>query len=189
MGRLRAPEDRGRRLGQRERVDVGLSLAVFVSLYTVLGLVDFVLMRRYARFDPPAVGGAGDEEERRAGARVTEMTPRDPLVLPARVLLDGLLRARGLRLRRRHAAPVLGRSESDRKTMFATIGPVWDGNEVWLVIAGAATFAAFPVWYATMFSGFYLALLLSSPSSSSASCRSSGAARRSRRAGRPSGHG
>ena len=56
--------------------------------------------------------------------------------------------------------PVLGRSESDRKTMFSTIGPVWDGNEVWLVIAGASTFAAFPVWYATMFSGFYLALLL-----------------------------
>ena len=44
--------------------------------------------------------------------------------------------------------------------MFESIGPVWDGNEVWLVIAGGATFAAFPVWYATMFSGFYLALLL-----------------------------
>ena len=41
-----------------------------------------------------------------------------------------------------------------------TIGPVWDGNEVWLVVAGGATFAAFPAWYATMFSGFYLALLL-----------------------------
>jgi cytochrome bd ubiquinol oxidase subunit II len=56
--------------------------------------------------------------------------------------------------------PVLGRSEDDRRTMFESIGPVWDGNEVWLVIAGGATFAAFPVWYATMFSGFYLALLL-----------------------------
>ena len=56
--------------------------------------------------------------------------------------------------------PVLGRSEADRRTMFESIGPVWDGNEVWLVIAGGATFAAFPVWYATMFSGFYLALLL-----------------------------
>ena len=44
--------------------------------------------------------------------------------------------------------------------MFRTIGPVWDGNEVWLVIAGAATFAAFPAWYATWFSGFYIALLL-----------------------------
>jgi cytochrome bd ubiquinol oxidase subunit II len=56
--------------------------------------------------------------------------------------------------------PILGRSEQDRRTMIQSIGPVWDGNEVWLVIAGAATFAAFPNWYATMFSGFYVALLL-----------------------------
>jgi cytochrome bd ubiquinol oxidase subunit II len=56
--------------------------------------------------------------------------------------------------------PVLGKSETDRSTMFRAIGPLWDGNEVWLVIAGGATFAAFPVWYATMFSGFYIALLL-----------------------------
>ena len=56
--------------------------------------------------------------------------------------------------------PVLGKSEADRGTMFQSIGPLWDGNEVWLVIAGGATFAAFPVWYATMFSGFYIALLL-----------------------------
>jgi cytochrome bd ubiquinol oxidase subunit II len=51
-------------------------------------------------------------------------------------------------------------NESDRGVMFESIGPVWDGNEVWLVVAGGATFAAFPAWYATMFSGFYLALLL-----------------------------
>ena len=44
--------------------------------------------------------------------------------------------------------------------LLSTIGPVWDGNEVWLLTAGGATFAAFPEWYATMFSGFYLALLL-----------------------------
>ena len=56
--------------------------------------------------------------------------------------------------------PVLGRSEDNRRTMLQAIGPHWDGNEVWLIIAGAATFAAFPVWYATMFSGFYVALLL-----------------------------
>jgi cytochrome bd ubiquinol oxidase subunit II len=56
--------------------------------------------------------------------------------------------------------PVLGKSEADRDTMFESIGPVWDGNEVWLLVAGGATFAAFPVWYATLFSGFYLALLL-----------------------------
>jgi cytochrome bd ubiquinol oxidase subunit II len=56
--------------------------------------------------------------------------------------------------------PALPRHEGERSMMFESIGPVWDGNEVWLVVAGGATFAAFPAWYATMFSGFYLALLL-----------------------------
>ena len=56
--------------------------------------------------------------------------------------------------------PFVPRDEDERDAMFETIGPVWDGNEVWLVTAGGATFAAFPAWYGTMFSGFYLALLL-----------------------------
>ncbi|GHH69867.1 cytochrome c oxidase assembly protein [Streptosporangium violaceochromogenes] len=56
--------------------------------------------------------------------------------------------------------PLLGRDETDRRTILATIGPVWDGNEVWLLVAGGATFAAFPEWYATLFSGFYLPLFL-----------------------------
>jgi cytochrome d ubiquinol oxidase subunit II len=56
--------------------------------------------------------------------------------------------------------PFLPRDEGERGAMLATIGPVWDGNEVWLVVAGGATFAAFPAWYATMFSGYYIALLL-----------------------------
>ena len=56
--------------------------------------------------------------------------------------------------------PVLGRNETDRRVLLNTIGPVWDGNEVWLLVAGGATFAAFPEWYATLFSGFYLPLLL-----------------------------
>ncbi|MCH9831394.1 MAG: cytochrome d ubiquinol oxidase subunit II [Actinomycetia bacterium] len=53
--------------------------------------------------------------------------------------------------------PFLGRDDLRRRVMINTIGPVWDGNEVWLLVAGGATFAAFPLWYATMFSGFYLA--------------------------------
>jgi cytochrome d ubiquinol oxidase subunit II len=53
----------------------------------------------------------------------------------------------------------VGRTESDRRVVINTIGPVWDGNEVWLLVAGGATFAAFPEWYATLFSGFYLPLL------------------------------
>src|SRR5919197_5806461 len=56
--------------------------------------------------------------------------------------------------------PFVPRNEDERGTTFETIGPVWDGNEVWLVVAGGAAFAAFPAWYATMFSGLYLALLL-----------------------------
>jgi cytochrome bd ubiquinol oxidase subunit II len=56
--------------------------------------------------------------------------------------------------------PFLPRDERERRVMFESIGPFWDGNEVWLVVAGGATFAAFPAWYGTMFSGFYLALLL-----------------------------
>ena len=56
--------------------------------------------------------------------------------------------------------PFLPRDEEERRVMFESIGPFWDGNEVWLVVAAGATFAAFPAWYASMFSGFYLALLL-----------------------------
>jgi cytochrome d ubiquinol oxidase subunit II len=55
---------------------------------------------------------------------------------------------------------LLARNESERRVLINTIGPVWDGNEVWLLTAGGATFAAFPDWYATLFSGFYVPLLL-----------------------------
>ncbi len=56
--------------------------------------------------------------------------------------------------------PWLARDDRERRLMINTIGPVWDGNEVWVLTAGGATFAAFPEWYATLFSGFYLPLLL-----------------------------
>jgi cytochrome d ubiquinol oxidase subunit II len=56
--------------------------------------------------------------------------------------------------------PFLGKKDEERRAIINAIGPVWDGNEVWLLTAGGATFAAFPHWYATMFSGFYLALFL-----------------------------
>ena len=56
--------------------------------------------------------------------------------------------------------PFLGKKDEERRAILNTIGSVWDGNEVWLITAGGATFAAFPEWYATMFSGFYLALFL-----------------------------
>ncbi len=54
----------------------------------------------------------------------------------------------------------VGKSKEERRAVIHSIGPIWDGNEVWLLVAGGATFAAFPQWYATLFSGFYLALFL-----------------------------
>ena len=54
----------------------------------------------------------------------------------------------------------VGRTDAERRAAINTIGPLWDGNEVWLIVAAAAIFAAFPGWYATMFSGFYLAFVL-----------------------------
>ncbi|GAA2634390.1 cytochrome c oxidase assembly protein [Paractinoplanes durhamensis] len=69
-------------------------------------------------------------------------------------LLDGFDFGVGILL------PILGRDDRERRLLINTIGPVWDGNEVWLLVAGGATFAAFPEWYATLFSGFYLPLLL-----------------------------
>jgi cytochrome bd ubiquinol oxidase subunit II len=55
--------------------------------------------------------------------------------------------------------PFLGKTDEERRRIINTIGPVWDGNEVWILTGGGAIFAAFPHWYATLFSGFYLALL------------------------------
>ena len=56
--------------------------------------------------------------------------------------------------------PFLGKTDIERRAVINTIGPHWDGNEVWLLTAGGASFAAFPEWYATLFSGFYLPLFL-----------------------------
>src|SRR3984957_3658861 len=56
--------------------------------------------------------------------------------------------------------PFVGRTDTDRRVALRAIGPTWDGNEVWLLVAGGATFAAFPGWYASMFAGLYIPLAL-----------------------------
>ena len=58
------------------------------------------------------------------------------------------------------AIPFISKDDIDRRVVINTIGPVWDMNETWVLVAGASLFAAFPEWYASLFSGFYLALLL-----------------------------
>jgi cytochrome d ubiquinol oxidase subunit II len=75
-------------------------------------------------------------------------------LLTGYVVLDGFDLGAGV------LYPFLGRSEADRAVIRASIGPVWDGNEVWLLTGGGAIFAAFPMVYAMTFSGFYLAIML-----------------------------
>ena len=136
---------------------IALSLGTFAVLYLLLGVVDFVLMRHYATLDPPPVGGEGDEAASGGGVLMDLELFWFCLVAffwAGYFLLEGFDFGVGMLL------PFLPRNERERRVMFETIGPVWDGNEVWLVVAGAATFAAFPGWYGTMFSGLYLALLL-----------------------------
>jgi cytochrome d ubiquinol oxidase subunit II len=76
------------------------------------------------------------------------------ILLMGYALLDGFDLGVGALL------PFLAKNKTEKDTLINSIGPVWDGNEVWMIAAGGAMFAAFPNWYATLFSGFYLPLLL-----------------------------
>lgn len=76
------------------------------------------------------------------------------------VLWIGYLVLEGFGIGSGMVMPLVAKSDAERTQVQRTFGPVWDGNEVWLLTAGGATFAAFPGWYATMFSGMYLALFL-----------------------------
>ena len=134
---------------------IAISLAFFIALYLVLGVVDFVLMRRYARPDRPP-------DPRRAAPTGGDLLMDLQIVwfVLIAVLWSGYFLLEGFDFGVGMLLPFTPRNESERGAMFESIGPVWDGNEVWLVVAAGATFAAFPAWYATMFSGFYLAFLL-----------------------------
>lgn len=76
------------------------------------------------------------------------------------VLLQGYALLDGFDLGLAALLPFLGKNSQEKDTLIASIGPVWDGNEVWLITGGGALFAAFPHAYATAFSGFYLAMML-----------------------------
>src|SRR5689334_13535551 len=76
------------------------------------------------------------------------------IMLVAYVVLDGFDLGVGI------LYPFLAREEKDRQLMLRSIGPVWDGNEVWLLAGGGTLYFAFPLLYASAFSGFYLALMI-----------------------------
>ena len=133
---------------------LGIGLTVFVLLYVFLFVLDIWLMRRYAAATWTATR-CGD-----AGGGVLTMDLQTFWFVLIAVLWGGYFLLEGFDFGVGLLLPFLpGDDDSDRRCS-QSIGPVWDGNEVWLVVAGGATFAAFPTWYATMFSGFYIALLL-----------------------------
>lgn len=76
------------------------------------------------------------------------------VIISGYVILDGFDLGVGM------LSPFIARTDHDRRILLNSIGPVWDGNEVWLVLGGGALFAAFPLVYASLFSGFYLAMML-----------------------------
>ncbi len=76
------------------------------------------------------------------------------IIIGGYVILDGFDLGVGM------LGPVVAKSDEDKRYLLNSIGPVWDGNEVWLVLGGGALFAAFPLVYASLFSGFYLAMML-----------------------------
>lgn len=90
----------------------------------------------------------------------------DPRFLPAlwfvliTVLFSGFFFLEGFDYGVGIMLPFVGKTEKERGSVMASIGPFWDGNEVWMITAGGAIFAAFPQWYATLFSGMYLALVV-----------------------------
>ena len=153
--------------------EVLTSMTVFTLLYGALAVVEIKLFLHYVRKGAEEFVRThpSGPDRRRRPARLRVLTggrhgAHDRLVHPHRGPLDGVLRPRGFDFGVGMLLPVLGRggdaadTERRRRVMINTIGPLWDGNEVWLLTAGGATFAAFPHWYATLFSGFYLPLLL-----------------------------
>ena len=152
--------------------EAATSLVVLTLVYAVLAVIEVRLIisavtagRRAVRASRRTPSGA-DSARRRRPARVRLLTREIDMELTTiwfvviAFLWIGYFALEGFDFGVGILLPVLARDETERRVMINTIGPVWDGNEVWLLVAGGATFAAFPHWYATLFSGFYLPLLL-----------------------------
>ena len=133
-------------------------------LYLILGVVAWTLMVRYAR---RPLGPAEPDAEPASAGRRSPPTDKEPAMDFALVwftlvtlLWTGFFVLEGFDFGVGMLHGLVGRTDAERRLAISSIGPLWDGNEVWLIVAGASMFAAFPGWYATMFSGFYLALIL-----------------------------
>src|SRR5262249_51986705 len=168
MGRPGSPVDEGRRVpGHDERRDRNLADRVRGPLRRARRGDDLAVrpvrqgrpegagLRRRRRPEPrpgaDLLGGGGVDD---FGALQILWFTLIAVLWVGYFFLEGFDFGAGMLLR------VVGRERIERRAVIHTIGPVWDGNEVWLIVAGGATFAAFPDWYATLFSGFYIPLFL-----------------------------
>ena len=142
----------------RCRSGAGLfTLLGFAGLYVLVGILFLVLIARIVNQGPEDRRAADHVDAAAAGAGRAD---GDRLVLLPRGDGRDVRGARRLRSRRRRAAPLLARTEEEREQATAAIGPVWNGNEVWLIAGGGVLFMAFPKAYAGAFSGLYFGLIL-----------------------------
>ena len=155
--------------------DVVLSLGMFVVLYALLLVLFLYLLNRKIQAGPGGARGGRDRGESEPAGHVPRRLPPQRaarptwrramtlnevwfvlfiLIIAGYLILDGFDMGVGILL-----LP-LARTDVERRTFLNSIGPVWDGNEVWLVLGGGVLFAVFPLAYASLFSGMYLAFML-----------------------------
>lgn len=143
-------------------VEVLVTLIGFTVLYDVLAAIEFGLLARVVRAGLPDTSAEPVDETSPCRSRTERSVMQLTTVwfVLIAVLWVGYFVLEGFDFGVGVLLPVLGRTDAERRVLINTIGPVWDGNEVWLLVAGGATFAAFPHWYATLFSAFHLPLFL-----------------------------
>ena len=144
------------------------SLAGFVGFYTVLLIVEMYLMFKFARQGPGSLG-TGRYDQRAIAPLTPEAEEQDMLDyatlkiiwwLLVGVLLVGFAIMDGHDMGVGTLLPFVGSNDVERRVIINTVGPHWDGNQVWFITGGGAIFAAWPLVYATAFSGFYWAMLV-----------------------------
>ena len=143
--------------------DVWMSLGGFAVFYSALAVVEIYLMAAHDPSRPGRLPRAGASAAARANEEAAMATYEIFRLLwwaMLGVLLIGIAVMDGFDMGTAMLLPFVGRTDTERRVVINTIGPVWEGNQVWLILGGGAIFAAWPPLYAVAFSGFYLAMLL-----------------------------
>ncbi len=143
--------------------EVLFTLVGFTLLYAALMAADIYLLAKFGKAGIAARPEVAPVAPPRAGTGLRGGDTMDLNTLwfvLIGVLFTGFFVLEGFDYGVGILLPFVGRTDEERRRVINTIGPVWDGNEVWILTGGGAIFAAFPHWYATLFSGFYLALFL-----------------------------